>query len=91
VFRVAVLALPALISTVFAGVHAVAPNIGLEWRSVFPDTAAKVADGEIDLTLMLTAGPLPDGLSEHVLAPDRRYTFARRGHPALSTWNREAG
>jgi DNA-binding transcriptional LysR family regulator len=90
VFRVAVLALPALISTVFAGVHAVAPNIGLEWLPVFPDTAAKVADGQIDLTLMPAAGPLPDGLSEHVLAADRRYTFARKGHPALSCWSREA-
>ncbi len=90
VFRVAVLALPALISEVFARVHAVAPNIGLEWLAVFPDTAAKVADGQVDLTLMPAVGPLPDGLSEHVLAPDRRYTFARKGHPALSCWSREA-
>jgi len=90
VFRVAVPALPDLLSSTFARVHGAGPDIALEWLPLLPDTFGQLIDGRIDLAFVANDPAMADGLSQHVFEPDSRYTFARAGHPALAAWGRES-
>ncbi len=90
VFRVAIPAVPSIVNELFSRALAAAPNISLEWVPVAVQNYAKVAEGQIDIAMNPAAEALPHGISDHVLKPMRRYTFARSDHPALENWTRAA-
>jgi len=90
VFRLAIPAIPAVVTETFSRALALAPGISLEWVPATAQNYAKVAEGQIDIAMNPADTPLPSGISEHILNPMRRYTFARNDHPALANWNRTA-
>ncbi|SMX32736.1 Nodulation protein D 2 [Maliponia aquimaris] len=89
-FRIAVPAIPSLINAVFARLSEDAPGVSLEWVGLGPHVYAAVADERIDLGFLGADKQLPEGLVEHVMPPLTRYTFMRRGHPALGNWGKKA-
>lgn len=89
-FRIAVPAVPSLINAVFSRLSDEAPGISLEWVGLGPDLYAAVADERIELAFLGADKPLPEGLMERVMLPLERYTFMRKGHPALENWGKRA-
>lgn len=89
-FRIAVPAIPSLINAVFARLSEEAPGVSLEWVGLGPHLYTAVADEQVDIALLGADKPLPVGLMEHVMPPQKRYTFMRAGHPALDNWGKEA-
>lgn len=89
-FRIAVPAIPSLINAVFARLSDEAPGVSLEWVGLGPHLYTSVADEQIDLAFLGADKPLPEGLMEHVMSPLVRFTFMRRGHPALENWGKQA-
>lgn len=83
-------AIPRLINEVFAQLADEAPGVAIEWVGPGPHLYASVADEQIDLAFLGAENPLPEGLMQRVSPPLKRYTFMRRGHPALKNWGREA-
>ena len=49
-----------------------------------------MADEEIDLALLGSDTPLPDGLVEKVMPTLKRFTFMRKDHPAAQSWSKRA-
>ncbi|MDP5220820.1 LysR family transcriptional regulator [Ruegeria sp. 2205SS24-7] len=90
IFRISTPTVSAWVTKTTMRVHAVAPNVGLEWVPYGATTFADVADEKIDIALHSAAMPLPGGLLEDVLPPLKRYVFARDGHPALDNWTKRA-
>jgi len=86
-FRVALLTIPGLMSRVFERVNAEAPNVNLEWTSPSQRAYSQVAEGLVDLAMLGNESPLPEGVSQRVMAPTRACVFARTGHPALDGWS----
>lgn len=89
-FRIAIPAIPSLISAVYAHLSDQAPGVSLEWVGLGPHLYTAVADEQIDLAFLGADKALPEGLAEHVMPPLTRHTFMRRGHPALETWDKQA-
>lgn len=89
-FRIAVPAITALISKVFARVNEEAPGVSLEWVSLGPHLYQAVADEQIDLALLGSDTPLPEGLRDQVMPTLERYTYMRKEHPAAENWNKQA-
>ncbi len=89
VFRIAIPAIPAIVTETFSRALELAPNISLEWVPTATQNYDKVVEGQIDIAMNPADTPLPHGISEHILKPMRRYTFARADHPALAHWSRE--
>lgn len=89
-FRIAVPAITALIAEVFARISAEAPGVSLEWVNLGPDLYSAVADEQIDLALLGADKTLPEGLMEQKMPTLKRYTYMRRGHPAVEKWNKQA-
>ncbi len=89
VFRIATPHLTPLTADVSERVHAEAPNVGLEWRSINSKDYQLVAEGELDLALGAIQ-KVPEGIVHEELPTLRRYTFARDGHPALERWDEAA-
>lgn len=90
VFRISVPAITALISKVAERVNEEAPDVGLEWVTPGAKTYAHVVEEQIDIAWYGADFPLPDGLSERVMPPIKRYVFTREGHPALANWTKDA-
>lgn len=59
-----------------------APGVSLEWVGLGPHLYQAVADEDIDLALLGSDTPLPEGLLEQVMPTLKRYTYIRKGHPA---------
>ena len=89
-FRIAVPAIPSLINNVFSRLSNEAPGISLEWVGLGPHLYTAVADERVDLAFLGADKPLPEGLMDRVMPPLERYTFMRRGHPALENWGKQA-
>lgn len=89
-FRIAVPAITALIAEVFARVNDEAPGVALEWVSLGSHLYQAVADEEIDLALLGSDTPLPDGVIEQVMPTLERFTYMRKDHPAAQSWNKQA-
>lgn len=88
-FRIAVPAIPSLISAVFSRLSKEASGVSLEWVGLGPHLYAAVADERVDLACLGADKPLPEGLMDHVMPPLERYTFMRRGHPARENWGKQ--
>ncbi|MBJ3761426.1 LysR family transcriptional regulator [Maribius pontilimi] len=89
-FRIAVPAITALIAEVFARIDDEAPGVALEWVGLGAHLYQAVADEEIDLALLGSDTPLPDGVIEQVMPTLKRYTYMRKDHPAAGNWNKQA-
>ncbi len=89
-FRIAVPAITALIAEVFARINEAAPGVSLEWVNLGPHLHTAVADEQIDLALLGSDKPLPEGLMEQKMPTLQRYTYMRHGHPAAANWNKQA-
>lgn len=88
VFKVAITDLtPSLLPNVMARVRRDAPGVSIEWSTQGPLTAAAIAEGHLDLALLMTATA---GVSEGVERQDagvlKVWTYARKDHPALPSW-----
>ena len=89
-FRIAVPAVAALISEVFARIEADAPGVSLEWVGLGPHLYSAVVDEQVDLALLNASSALPEGIIEKKMRILTRYTFLREGHPALADWGPSA-
>ena len=89
-FRISAPSVSALITKTTTRVHALAPNVGLEWVPFGATTFTDVVDEKIDIGLHSADIPLPSGLLDEVQLPLKRYVFARNGHMALGNWTKEA-
>lgn len=67
-----------------------APAATVEWVARDAQALAGIADGRIDIALVPSATPLPEGIDHAPVRPLRWATFARRDHPAVSAWGRAA-
>ncbi|SMX47925.1 LysR family transcriptional regulator [Maliponia aquimaris] len=90
VFRIAMPTLTRVIAEVSARVEAEAPGVRIEWLPAHRDVYAALSEGLIDLAHLGGEPRLPDGLDEQVMEPFSWVTFARKDHPALADWGREA-
>lgn len=88
--RIFRLALPDVSTSVFPAlmraVQAAAPGVSIEWVDLSPSSLADVVDGHLDLAFAPAAWPTPDGAESGATSPLAIACFARRGHPAFSTW-----
>jgi len=87
--RIAVPAIPGLINAVFSRPTHDAPGVAIEWLGLGRHLYTAVADEQIDLALLGVDKPLPEGPVGHLMRPLKRYTFMRRGHPALKNWGKQ--
>jgi len=54
-------------------------------------TLPSVAEGQIDLALVNSATPIPEGVQQQDAGGDQiAVTFTRKGHPAIDAWGQEA-
>jgi DNA-binding transcriptional LysR family regulator len=90
IFRLALPTMPGLMSRVFERISAEAPDVALEWTSPSQRAYGQVAEGLVDIAMLGSGNPMPDGVTEKIMPPLRVYVFARSGHPALQNWGREA-
>lgn len=87
VFRIAVPAVPDLVSKVTRKVAVAAPNIALEWVTPGAKVYSSAIEEQVDIAWYSADSPLPDGLTEKRPRQLKRYVFARRNHPALAIWS----
>lgn len=90
VFRVACPITGRVLSEVLNRLHRAAPGAKLEWLSAPRQVYDAVAEGLVDLAHLGGETRLPDGLDEVEVPAFTWTSFVRAGHPALSTWGREA-
>ncbi|MFN0306188.1 MAG: LysR family transcriptional regulator [Burkholderiales bacterium] len=82
---------PALLPKVIGSIQRSAPDVTVEWLAPSMLTLQSVAEGEIDLALVNSANPVPEGVQRQAAGGDQiAVTFARKGHPALANWGRAA-
>lgn len=82
---------PALLPKVIGVIHRTAPDVTVEWLAPNNQTLQSVAEGEIDLAIVNSAGPVPEGVQRQAAGGDQiAVTFMRKGHPAIANWGRAA-
>ena len=81
---------PSLFPRIMASVLREAPNVVLDWVGEAPQTPLAVADGHIDVAIVVSAVALPEGLDRQDAGDIEWATFARRDHPAIAVWGRAA-
>ncbi len=82
---------PALLPKVIGAIQRSAPDVTVEWLAPNIQTLQSVAEGEIDLALVNSARPVPEGVQRQAAGGDQiAVTFARKGHPAIANWGRAA-
>lgn len=82
---------PALLPKVIGAIQRAAPDVTVEWLAPDIQTLQSVAEGEIDLALVNSARPVPEGVQRQAAGGDQiAVTFARKGHPAIANWGRAA-
>ena len=90
VFRLAMPTFPGLISRVFERVNAEAPGITLEWTSPSQRAYGQVAEGLVDIAMLGSGNPVPEGVHEKIMSKMSIYVYARAGHPAIENWSEVA-
>jgi len=90
VFRLAFPTFPGLMARIFERLSSEAPGITLEWSSPSQRAYGQVAEGLVDLAMLGSGSPMPDGVIEKIMPPLQIHVFARSGHPALENWSSEA-
>jgi len=90
IFRVAIPTIPGLMSRVYERVNSEAPDAVLEWTSPSQRAYGQVAEGLVDIAMLGSGSPMPDGVTEKIMPPLKVYVFARSGHPALQNWSKDA-
>lgn len=82
---------PDLLPKVIGAIQRTAPDVTVEWLAPDIQTLQAVAEGEIDIALVNSAGPVPEGVQRQAAGGDQiAVTFARKGHPAIANWGRAA-
>jgi DNA-binding transcriptional LysR family regulator len=64
-----------------------APGVAVEWTMPREPTLLDVAEGLIDVAIVLTELRWPPGVEGETVGALRWRCFARAGHPAFSDWN----
>jgi DNA-binding transcriptional LysR family regulator len=91
VFRLAIADFaPTLLPRVIAEVQRLAPGVTVEWLAPSAQTVIAVAEGRLDLALVTASARLPEGVERADAGELHSVTFARKGHPAVTTWDAEA-
>jgi DNA-binding transcriptional LysR family regulator len=82
---------PSLLPKVVGEIQVAAPGVTLEWMAPNEQTLKWLADGDIDLAIVNSAAPVPEGVQrEDAGGKQVAVTFVRAGHPAIDNWGREA-
>lgn len=82
---------PALLPKVIGAIHRTAPNVTVEWLAPNSLTLQAVAEGDIDLAIVNSASPVPEGVQRQAAGGDQiAVTFMRKEHPAIANWGRAA-
>ena len=82
---------PALLPKVIVEIQRLAPGVTVEWMAPNTQTLLSVTEGEIDLALVNSASPIPEGVQRQDAGGDQiAVTFTRKGHPAIAVWGRDA-
>ena len=89
VFRLAVPAIPDLVSKVTRKIAGMAPNVGMEWVPIGTKVYAATIEEQVDIAWYSADAALPEGLTQICTPPLKRYVFARCGHPGIANWSRE--
>jgi DNA-binding transcriptional LysR family regulator len=58
----------------------------VEWLAPATQSMMAIADGQLDLALVTASATLPEGVQQQAAGELHSVTFARKGHPALSSW-----
>lgn len=78
---------PALLPKVIGAISRAAPDVTVEWLAPNNQTLQNVAEGQIDLAVINSASPVPDGVQRQAAGGDQiAVTFMRKGHPAIANW-----
>jgi DNA-binding transcriptional LysR family regulator len=90
-FRIAIPDINAsLFPLLAARMRRAAPACLLEWLARDGNAALAVAEGRIDVALLPSAVPLPDGVDFTEAGAFKWASFVRKAHPAASAWGRAA-
>lgn len=81
---------PTLLPRVIAEMQRRAPGVRVEWLAPNRDTLPAVAESQIELALVASSVPVPEGIQRAPAGQLHSVTFARKGHPAIASWGAEA-
>lgn len=81
---------PSLFPRLIARVQREAPGVVLDWVGVEAQTPLAVADGQVDVAFLVSNVTLPEGLQWTETAKVGWATFARKDHPAITSWGAAA-
>jgi DNA-binding transcriptional LysR family regulator len=91
-FRVAA---PDFMLTVFAHLlsrlRSEAPGVSAEWTAPREPTLLDIAEGQIDVAIVLEELRLPEGVASEAVGSLGWRCFARKDHPAVAKWSRRPG
>lgn len=91
VFRLAIADFaPTLLPRVVAEVQPSAPGVSVEWLAPTGQTMNAIFEGHLDIALITSSVPLPEGVQQQAAGELRSVTFARKAHPAIASWSAEA-
>lgn len=81
---------PTLLPRVIAEVKRRAPGVRVEWLAPNRDTLPAVAESQIELALVASSVPTPEGVKRAPAGELHSVCFARKGHPAVASWGAQA-
>jgi DNA-binding transcriptional LysR family regulator len=78
---------PTLLPRVIAEMQRRAPGVRVEWLAPSRETLPAVAESQIELALVASSVPMPEGVQRAPAGQLHSVTFARKGHPAIGSWS----
>ena len=81
---------PSLFPRVMARVQREAPSVVVDWVGEQANTPLAVADGQVDVALLVSSVALPEGVEWIETAKVGWATFAKKDHPAIASWGAAA-
>ena len=81
---------PSLFPRVMARVQREAPSVVVDWVGEQANTPLAVADGQVDVALLVSSVALPEGVEWTETAKVGWATFAKKDHPAIASWGAAA-
>lgn len=86
-FRIAIADFaPTLLPKVVSEVQRLAPGARVEWLAPNRETMPAIAESQIDLALVASSVATPEGVQRAPAGELHSVTFARKGHPAITSW-----
>ena len=86
-FRVAISDFtPSVFPELMALIQKQAPGVAMELSATGTETPKAIADGYVDVALMSSATPMPDGIERQAAGDLQARCYMRRAHPAVANW-----